>query len=1447
MIEDCLQLFDTLKQKRFSVHVKNARATIIAKLASDKFSPAIREYLAGMNTVGVPFTDYATDPAQISQIKKLINALYHAEIALIDTETVKLRDGDSKVRDLMTLYNHTFHHIYQACYLATHFDIDLSAFSEELVILAPIFSMFQTYVAETFKEGSTGLWSYMDSRTLPHNIGVVGGIIVDQMSPTAGDVDYEFLTRFSASVPAYLDRLSGYIARFSSNVAVYEPTIDRVKLDELQENALQILSALERTRSSRVFLPIKALHYIHIIRHTITLSMSIFEQAGHLTDSTQDAVRAQLAEIKYTLLPALFALTDKVEEQVMLAPGVLSKPLMAHASNFYRVLIEYTNKFVDFSTTGEELVTIEDSKFVTARLEDTYKRITEEQVTLLRIEEAKKSTLIFFQLLGNPADLNKRLIDLPETTRAALQYHYKQIQPYVSQLNISLNNAIIGGLTQTRGYLGGIPMPLVWISSSHDTDKVSDVLLLQPILNAHFDKTIQSSQFHIKLNKSIIASVAEGVEYLTLFPYTESTGPFAINEADILRLGLVAENERLNKAPSPKTFADTTLIAQNEIAITRFEAAAATPQLAEPGELTLDQSLVLYKFYQKKCLKLEEAKKAYIEFHRIINQPIPTLSSQLFNKDSGVKNKLCNLYGVFQPYFVSALGEVPGVKMLDKKMAGALIDVFGPQKQPVEDIVIALLPFDGQIRTHFDNAQRALSARSTVYADVVNTLTYRENNVKPLVAGHKEADRAHYVISHTKYSKAISDFRASLNRVTLLFNEPIRVQLARQRTSTGLPFPELEDINSRLQQSSQVLVIKQLFNCLYHLEEIAKGVEALHDKSAETMYAYKVLQIGSHVNEAIFLAQAIAATPAFSLLAGELKGNLDGAYHALLEIQNHYIPTPLPGEVSDASTGHTPVLYYVLNVLSVLPNHVLSVREEESISPEEIRSFHQHTKKLTTDIERIIANSDSYFKLFLEVPTMYALFRELKGKIAELASVSHHAVMDKLAVINDDLLTKMLLEADRWEDKVGLAPGTLTAPMKEMLDAFYQGLLEPMGLKSQQHITLISSMSPVDQRLLAANKRVEENTLEQRRVKEKHEVLERLAERIKSYKLYPATEPRLREAMAAILLSDYKSALPILSDIKPNFAADIPSPNDAGRALDSLLNADIAPASKIENIEMAVTVGVSYLKGLRASIQLTVDTAQEKARYLTALKVTQGRLNNEFIDRYTKICFTKKTAVLAAKQVGLIHCGPEYSTKLTEYIKSAEAEIVAAAKTTEDINKTVGNLIRIKIRQFEMNNYRYYQHLEMIIPAINQFTQYISQANVAVDNQQSQFETRATLDSKSEAIIRLNGMASDASLPIRERLSTMKTFVEDPLFQRKMLAHREYDSFTWAWLNQCFLVLLEGIRLYVPDHKKCNNQLIKTLQPPQITQEQVGARHRLFTALTLRRGYDLPSFEAPAP
>jgi len=1439
MFETSLQFFDFIKERKFSRDISALRDSILQTLNSNKFSAVVRQSLVRRNDRGVPFDIFSTEPEQICQIKKIINALYYAQISLEDVEGFNLRGSYKKYyNDLIVFLFSTVNNIYQACHLSTHFDIDLSEiFREEFAVILPLIEMFEEY-AVNFGDKPKALFTDLDSQTIPRRLGVAAGIVVDQLGPQSGDVDFEFLAKYSAALPEYIDKLTGYFEKFTNEVTEYHPNIDKDKLDELQDNALRLLTSLERTRGGNTFLPLRVLYYIYIIRHTINISLSIYDEAGHLSASAQDALRAKLAELKNELLPELLSLTDKIESHTMLTPGYLSKPLMSSISRLYSSLIAYSEKFVDFKVAGNDLVTIDDAKFISMRLEKTYKRIAAEKETLLLVEKVRNEATEFFLLVNQPQYKGKRIIDLPDDIKARLAAHYKQMKPYVLLFNIPLNNAIINGLTTSKGSFDGIFQTINWLSGSKNTDSIVDVALLQRDFEAKITQIIETHKLNIKLNGAIIDDASLNNDNLKLFPYDPNNNPVTINEPKTFRLKAAEDIERINKGPHPLTQSQSIELIEKEELVAQFTAAEAVSEKLPLETLDLEKVKLLHKLYHVKSDRLEHAKKACTEFFRLISGERNRLLSA-FSVDE--KTQLRNLYGICQPYLVSGLLHIgiEEVQKLDASIISSLsVQDIAAHTSPLLRIDTRTLKARNlQLKLHFALAKDRLDERRGAIDLALKSLIHRKQDEQPLIIC-TSSERGHFVLKKDIYAKAISEFSDSVYKLTGFFNQTLRNQLT--KAQFGVPFPELDDLSKILEQGEQVLPIKQLFNCLYHIEQTSKKLQELDDRDFASIYSVKVINCGYHLHKAYGYLEGLIKNPSFVFLAAEVKEKFQVAYRLLMEASSHYIPESSGEDEINLTDGQSPAIFYTLNAMKVLPVHIKSLLDDEELTPEIIAELHSNTEKVTADIDRIIKNSSSYFKLFLEIPTVYKLFGELKGAIALMAKSSHDVAVNNLANINDKILTSILLEADKWEDSIGLIPGTITGPLKEMLDSFFQGFISPLAMRSQEHLSFVFSTKPLEQRYLAAEKFRDQSIIEQRKFAENLELLKHLSTYIKNYKEASGASLEFLSTLKASMISDFNYALPILKELQPQLSQYCRAADPTSLKIDTLLNGDLTYEPKLVNIESLLDASISYYKGVHATNQNKVFAAQQKLLYINNLVQVQREQILLYKEKYTNLSFEKQVALLTAREVGLIHSKDEYNRKLVAFLYSFKDIIVNEAKNDVDIEKKISRLLGGKIRLFEQENYKNFYHLEIILSAINNFRQYIFKANIDFNAGNSLFEDAATLRSKTTLVRTLSEIASNENLPLDERVKSLSDKVNRRTFETRILAFKSYDTFTYSWLKQFIVNLFESIGLYTTHKKKCYIQLIKSVEKPSFTITQLSSRFGLFSGDRIDRGYDIP-------
>ncbi len=1559
----------------------------------------------------MPLKGFQTEPDNITQIKKLLNALYFAHGSFSKLEALELKKGYYEdVNTIWQLYDDTLDETYEASYLFTHLDVDVKEmFQNEIQALYSIsenISQLKEQHADRTKLFTENITNY----PLSYKIGETTGIALEQMKPSTGNLDYDFLTEFSASLPSYLDKITQFIQQYSSQLIAQEPSLNSAQLEELQKSALALLNDLESLRSkNRLFLSFKTLNYIHILNNILVLSKSSLEQIGHLSESSQDVIRDNLAQLKYQVFPELFGLVDKLEINFIQEAGSLSQPVMQKVKGLYDSLIYYAKKPVNFEEKGEELLTVEDSRFVSLRLDKIHQRIDKANKTLFKIKQIEEASIRFYNLLKaeNKDKEFLALSQLPKEIKAQLIEDYKVMKPYMIHVNADKNTLIIDKLLEEKGIVGNTWDWLKGLVTSPGVseDEVTHILLdTEAAFKELIEKKINTQNFLIDSNQDLIDAVIQSSD-LTLFPYNDDVstsewidklppptfppeqkhGMYLIDEeiplqlaaehnpritfignkefktienpqqlsadqsvivyqwykdklerfqtakaaynkfhslleeinpisAQRLNFNQLDENnkqklrdlykqlrnyfqdgvsaERKNLAESFDKFlhpssneANTHLVPpilndfnkldnslqpffedieakwykktqffskqamrqlgkeeQNVFLMDEIRALRREGELtknllfskekdkkliANPEQLTANQALTLHQWYKNKRNKLEVAQKAYNELLTLIEEQHQNILQPQFGAklNPEISARCRKLYNVFQPYFIHCIPEDKRNEAL--KFDRYLVHIFS-QKKLTEKIPSNNLfeQFKDHFQTYFTNQDLAWSSKSKSYLNLAQKQFNNENQQAKLMHD-ANADRAHYLISHTDYSTAIYEFRQSLHDLTKHFNASMQAELkvtpvkyfGINRESFDLlqpseknffdeifsdvPFPELNDKHLAAMQSKQVIAIKQIHNAFYHVEQLIRKLEELNDKSDKEVYVYYLIKAYSHINELTKIINSLSKDEHLKLIFNDLS---EKAQTLQALIQEHSEPYQTAAE--DVTPLNKNIqfngLWYTLNAFSIIPKHIKSLRKGSMLTQHDLDKLHISAKKSTLGIESIIDSSDSYFKLFLQSPTMLHLFGKLKGQLNEFINTVHDTAINNLGNFNSSVFIPMQLEADLWEDRLGLDPGTFSAPLKKIIDEYYKGLLQPLNLPSKTHLDFICDKTPIQKRTDIAQENGREARKEKRQIDQKYTHFIKLHSLIEQYnKLSPSSSstPLMSE-----IKKTYEEALPQLISLKKelNFEPN-PKMEKEDLKFDEQLQIGIkAPTEQLNDIRALVKIGYAHYQGLIKTENMKENCSKEKIEYLEQLEEQQDKLNERFILDYTSQAFDMHCKELANRFIGLQRIHKEYSSKLEDHLAQFKTEIINKAKSQEDIHKSIKELLAKPISEFEEKHYKDYYQLDKIWVALDQLYNYFIINSVN--------ENPNTINKIKSIIEELSEKATKEHEPIQNRIKEIQQKVKDPNFSRFILENKPLNYFSFAYLKSCALSLLRLLWLYTPEKEARLNELKEAIK-----------------------------------
>lgn len=470
------------------------------RLANQEINSLVYPYMTEVSAEGEPFANFERDPAPISQIKKMVNGLYHIESLIQTTNNFKLSDVN------YAFINNNTNRIYTICRLFTDPDVDLtSIFGEEIAIwmqmLEDINARAQAY----------------SIHDLSYQAGHHSAMAINHLKPHNKGVDNTFLVEFTLALPGYLNELKNYINN--------QLNMDRIG-DMDARNPEAMLQRFDDVVIQGVPLSNNKI-YIHFIRPVLALQTDILHEIHDIKNVGFEVILAKFYDLKYVYFPKIEAFVDEIEEKMLLKRGLLVDPLMVNIGEIYSTLVSYAQSgTVDFSTRPELLllhhtgVQESDSEFIEARLSPTYQRWATREMECEALENVIRAQEIFFARIETLS--HERLSQLPSDVKQALIMHYAIIQPHMAAIDIKLSNIIVQSLlapmpVDTIGnYLFDTVGPYLYNSLRTRLDypdRIEKILEIKPQLINRLHKLIATHRFHQALNVDILQHVYKSMPY----------------------------------------------------------------------------------------------------------------------------------------------------------------------------------------------------------------------------------------------------------------------------------------------------------------------------------------------------------------------------------------------------------------------------------------------------------------------------------------------------------------------------------------------------------------------------------------------------------------------------------------------------------------------------------------------------------------------------------------------------------------------------------------------------------------------------------------------------------------------------------------------------------------------------------------------------------------------
>lgn len=1389
-------IFESFQERRLSLFFRALRGNLLTRLKhADLMSPRLPTFFLG----DVPFTHFEQEPEQVSQFKKVLNAMYHAEkcFELIEQHPPIL--STSSLTSLYLLYTNISDHAHELIHIASNIDVNLTGyFSGELAQLDTLIGLCRQCAGPQvarFQNGS--MWANMQHTA--HAVGHYAGVATDQLQPHSGQTDFHFLTTFGGVLSGHLSTLTAQIRSYASSSAT-SPSLTKERLAALNQTADALYQKMTQVQASGVSDPMSfaaifkhPLIYKDILGHITELSTSIFKQMQQANEAAQVAIQDQLSELKNKHLLDLFCLIDKIELFGAFKPGALSKPLLMYLKTWYELLLTLAQSIVDLKHKRPDLLVIEDSRFAHARMAEMLGRLakfTTKELELVNVPDAMETFFTAVERCIQHTTLMDELLDKDNLLRC-----YQFFRPFMVRMNPAFDLRLLRDL--------GCASALSVTTEPRVT--LDECMRVREDMEKALRKAMASQQFYRSLAEDMIQGIFSRVDTLVV-PYV-FPGVTAHPLPTSLSLTAGSSNvvKSLDSAVKPRNvgfveWPEQLRPGNNPFRINELqwlgltEDQARTPSSDHVGIHTLIQDNLtnnseyapcLYEGYQIYLHQLAWAQKACEAFQK-----------QLRDKDWALHQpELQNLYLAIQPYLMHLPLRGSSTEHHRKELDQSIIACLDSKQTADSDSTIRIAQeFIRLVLLALNESILFAQDRGALFMPPTKAFLSRQTEASAYVFDSVASQRVHHVFSHERYSASVHQLSEAFRDTLRLFSPPIQQALATaQQGST--PFPDIEDEVKALQTPDQVLLLKQLMNALYYLEDLFKQMEQLDDRNGDIKNAFYLIMATKQAIQLITLINTIRTHPNLAIFMHDVLQRIEHMQNIWLGLRPLYtISSTTVGDPAEVALSNG--TWYSMLGLMVLPEHLKALQKGRGFSAADAQSYQALAKDTTLKIAHILDHTDTYFRMFLASPDMIKVFTRVKETLSQFSGQTYESVMTHLKSLRDVTFPALLVDVDEWEQRLALVPGTLSGPLKTMLDAFYLGLIEPLNLPSEDHLALATSL---------ASFTVRERALRSRIVWAKAQCY-RLAPYIKTLTEWVTAIESFKEGDDRVLFCErLERALPLLLEHQHRFSLGITRRHQDDR-IDELCH-ELKPneTRQLRHIKFLAIRCLALYEGTRDTWQFQESLMGELLSGLSVVKSAQMAANLAYKTHWITQLLDRQIDGFVTEQKDMWSIRESYCSTLKQHLLQHKPSILSALSQraqTDHVSEEIERLLQSPLQEFAVKEYPHFMKLESIVVALKAFECYLNQEGIKRDNHAFLwFESAETLQSKRTHVNAMKTIAMDANKPAEARWKAIHAMLTDSKTQDTLMAYHHYDLLSWDGLKQLFWQLLQAVGLYTPGYQ----------------------------------------------
>lgn len=1439
IVRDIPKFCKSIKEKDFLKTIKEIRTQLLTHLETDLHSE-IRKYLV-VGTDGL-YDIKPQDPALVSQIKKILNALSYAEKVLTfinsmdlnpDTgfklEQILAKKGDKQIEFMTKITWYLamkdsvvgnwlsfnldvepeelkfIHEIEQAIKYAREaqsslLEIDIPTykiFGEELRMLAGVIESLQSFTTDETRTLLENRLSSTDkiAETVGDYVGKPLGIFIDQLKPHDGKTDYSFLTRHLGLLPGHLDQLTQVIYAYGGQPGT-KPALTDADTDVFKDSAIRLFFELSNydnlmfwQKGFAVLFPIR--------KDAVTLSQGAYQQVMRVNEATGEMVAYQLSRVKNELFTKIICESDKVELYLGYAPGVLTKPLMLKLNDLYQTLVLYANSVIDLKEKYPDLLQLDNTSFLTKRLQNALQQKNECQLKVDTALKAKQDLETF---------ISNFYTSKTEEERDALKKLYQSIEPYVIEYNPRLSVLIHDFFSK---------------KIAHDKLSFSkdDLQLMNQAVKKLCNKEAATFSSYLKLADSRLSDIPRQIKG-KLYPL-DPQKPHAfliINE-----LGWLVENKKLVQDKNAPVSTNHQFI-------------------DDLTSLTPENRAELYNYHSIRVLSLKHVQQELDIFLQQLSQ------SDGFSNQKKI-NSIIKRYRVLQPYLVDSIS-ASAHDETDKLFVDLMNGLANNSAKPKQFVVIldAMKAGVNKLKNPIGAEIRSSESRQVLFEYAHRQVREEQTvlfNKASLTLESELVQRQDKWIRHQRLSRASENMKDVLLNMLTQFDPSLKLS-AKSSSDNVVPFPEMENDLEALAVPRQVSWAKRMLNLVHYINSNFKYLESLdkdiHKKDVSHYFLKGPLVEGIYqikpfleLTKAYQTLTELMEEPTGQLLVDTLKGGYSELMGAWETLKPLYFISSDEVHLENPDSVKSSGLWYPLLSLMVLPEHLTKISSGKPYTPLEAEQAQKKAKDVSQFIEEITEQfqTSQYFSLLMKSP--YILFKflpELKDKLDKLRDVTHGVTIQHLQEIQA-ILQNILKETDNLELKFGLRAGLVSNPTRLIIDKLFNSFIEPLGISLQESSQLVLNTTIFKQRLDINHQKQAETTDMLKSEKQLLVSLDHFLKILVGLKTKIDAKQAISPTEKEQFKSQYWEIYPLLQSQRGHYSLSLDQ-RDKSIELDKFCDecfkeklGSVAADGQIYHYSSLNDV-MYLVKHVHAAKKGNINTLEMRAGYLSAQSRSISSAKQEFVNKEGKealeACINRAIDVniqlICKKTSQSVYLASEFKSRLLTLLLSKKEEILQKASSipVSELEKTISLELQKQFQLFTKTEYIQLSHLDRILTEIEHFQAYCQKEKLNPIYESTDPATD-TLMPKIELLNRLKAIAENKHDSLDNRIAKITEEAKKDTFYTILMSHDNHFKFNLKSIKRVFLNLFHsifnffGVAYHPADIYTSLNKVIKDENP----------------------------------